>query len=317
MSEKLRKRLDRMERRTISPRGRALVQWDKVMIFAMFWTATFTPFEICYMADRGITVMTAPDWVLFALNRFIDCIFLVDICLTFFVPFRESPRKGGRWVYGSKRIAARYLHSWFTLDLITAVPVDLIFQFSGIDLSLDDDSSYMDRIVKRCIKCIRLLKLMRLVRLSRIVKRMLARSDVDPSMLELIKFSAMTLIIAHWLACIWGFEGLNYNNGEPTNVLDWPEQAYTWTWIQKNHMTKASASQLYSASLYVALANIFGGPTEVSPANYVEFMLQSLMMFVGSSLWAYIIGCGCSILASLNPAADEHRRSIAMLNHFW
>ena len=116
---------------------------------------------------------------------------------------------------------------------------------------------------------------------------------------------------------MWGFEGLNYNSGEPISNSDWPEEAYTWTWIQRYHLTKASSSQLYSVALYVALSNIFGGPTDISPANYIEFLLQGFMMIFGSSLWAYIIGCGCSILASLNPAADEHRRTIAMLNHFW
>ena len=40
------------------------------------------------------------------------------------------------------------------------------------------------------------------------------------------------------------------------------------------------------------------------------------MMLLGSGLWAYIIGCGCTILASLSPASDDHRRTIGMLNHF-
>ena len=157
------KKLERMFRRTVNPRGRFLIRWDKVMIIgearrhcarrhrsssdlsracrllshtvvlrswslagdtavrpgldlsfgvralrhaAMWWTATATPFEICFVQDRTMDAMTGFDWVIFALNRVIDSIFLIDICLTFFVPFRESPRKGGRWVYDSKRIAA-------------------------------------------------------------------------------------------------------------------------------------------------------------------------------------------------------------------
>ena len=163
----------------------------------MWWTATVTPFEICFVADRSIDTMGTFDWVVFVFNRVIDAIFLIDICLTFFVPFRESPRKGGRWVYGSKRIAMRYLRTWFTLDLITGVPIDLILMFAGLDFYLDDER-FLDRVVKRLLKCLRLLKLLRLVRLSRIVKRMLARSDMDPSLIELIRFSLMTLIMAHW-----------------------------------------------------------------------------------------------------------------------
>ena len=156
------KKLERMFRRTVNPRGRFLIRWDMVMMIgearrhctpppkqqrpfprvpppltygsfalpsladdsavrpgldlsvgvralrhaAMWWTATATPFEICFVQDRTMDAMTGFDWVIFALNRVIDSIFLIDICLTFFVPFRESPRKGGRWVYDSKRIAA-------------------------------------------------------------------------------------------------------------------------------------------------------------------------------------------------------------------
>ena len=95
------------------------------------------------------------------------------------------------------RLLAGYLRTWFALDLITGVPIDLILMFLGLEYYLDDQK-YLDRIVKRFLKCLRLLKLMRLVRLSRIVKRMLARSDADPSLLELIKFAVMTLVMAHW-----------------------------------------------------------------------------------------------------------------------
>ena len=94
-------------------------------------------------------------------------------------------------------LLAGYLRTWFALDLITGVPIDLILMFLGLEYYLDDQN-YLDRIVKRFLKCLRLLKLMRLVRLSRIVKRMLARSDADPSLLELIKFAVMTLVMAHW-----------------------------------------------------------------------------------------------------------------------
>ena len=39
-------------------------------------------------------------------------------------------------------------------------------------------------------------------------------------------------------------------------------------------------------------------------------------MLIGSSLWAYIIGSGCGIVATLHPEAEEHRRVIGQLNYF-
>ena len=41
-----------------------------------------------------------------------------------------------------------------------------------------------------------------------------------------------------------------------------------------------------------------------------------LMMLIGSSLWAYIIGCGCNIIDTLYPYDEEHRRIISLLDNF-
>ena len=55
-------------------------------------------------------------------------------------------------------------------------------------------------------------------------------------------------------------------------------------------------------SLYVALNNIFGGSCEINPGNFLEFYAQSVMLLLGSSVWAYVIGSACGIVATLDPA---------------
>jgi len=310
--DKVRARLASMESRTVNPNGTFMRRWDVLMIWAMIWTSTMTPFEIAF-CDASDVYKPYPAvveaWVRFACNRAIDLVFLVDIVLTFFVPFRESPKKGARWVYDSRTIAKRYLRSWFVLDVVSALPVDVINLTRGRDAPPDFSSKFL--------KFFRILKLGRLMRLSRVMKRLLSRSTVDPSFIELIKFALVTLAMAHWLACLWGFEGMNYSDNSPIDLDTWYVEAYeTLTWVQKHQLTSATPAQLYGVALYVSLSNIFGGPTEISPANFLEFYLQCIMMFFGSSLWAYIISAGSSILASLTPAADNHRRTISMLNQY-
>ena len=298
----IRRRIASMQRRTINPKGNFMRIWDVVMLNAMAWTAIVTPFEISFI------VSSEPVWSLFVCNRIIDLIFLADIVLSFFVPYRMSPKQGSRWVYDSRRIARRYLRSWFGLDLFTAIPTDLLV-LANADILSDSTSS--------ALKSVRIMKLARLVRLGRLMKRWLSRSTIDPSLLELVKFFAMTVLTAHFLACLWGFAGNNYSSNEPIDLESWYVEAYsTLSWVQKHQLTSARPIELYGVALYVSLSNIFGGPCEISPANYMEFYIQGFMMFTGSSLWAYIIGCGCSILASLSPAADSHRRTIGMLNHY-
>ena len=40
----------------------------------------------------------------FTLNRIVDTIFVIDIVISFFMPYRETARKGGMMVYDNKKI---------------------------------------------------------------------------------------------------------------------------------------------------------------------------------------------------------------------
>ena len=91
----------------------------------MGYTAFVTPFEISFLDDD-----TAGDG-LFICNRLIDFIFICDIVLVFFLPFRAPVDKGGVWVYSSKKIAKNYLKGWFLVDLISTFPFDLILRGTG------------------------------------------------------------------------------------------------------------------------------------------------------------------------------------------
>ena len=44
--------------------------------------------------------------------------------------------------------------------------------------------------------------------------------------------------------------------------------------------------------------------------------VQSLMLLTGSSMWAYIIGSACGIIATLDPALIQYRQTLDELNFF-
>jgi len=92
------------------------------------------------------------------------------------------------------------------------------------------------------------------------------------------------------------------------------------TWRQKHKVgtegVTASPFSLYGICLYVALNNIFGGSCEINPASYGEIYAQSLMMLAGSSMWAYIIGSACGIIATLDPSRIEFRQTMDELNFY-
>jgi hypothetical protein len=74
--------------------------------------------------------------------------------------------------------------------------------------------------------------------------------------------------------------------------------------------------ELYGLALYVAMNNIFGGGCEITAGNYWEFYLETLMLLIGSALWAYIIGSACGIISTLSPVGVEYRQTMDQLNSF-
>ena len=305
------RQVGRMQRRTINPRGRFAKRWDTVVLLTLLWTAALCPFEVAFLPR------VMPGSPLFVINRLVDVIVVLDVALTFCTPFRQRAKQGGRWVYSTRAIASNYINSWFALDCVAMVPIDLVVMaIVGVDVDLAASGSQVP-IPSKQVALLRLVKLLRLFRAGRIRDRWMSRLTIDLSLFELLKLGFATAVCAHWLACLWGVAGSTFNDNAPIDLDEWYIESYrTLSWVQKHQLTESSPLELYSVSLYVALANIFGGPCEICPGNYLEFLVQAFMMLIGNSLWAYIIGYGCGIVTTLNPAASEHRRLVGMLNFF-
>lgn len=307
-----RKQLSRMYRCTLMPNARFTRRWDALLVVVLLFVATVTPFEVGFLSMELNS--------LFYVNRAVDCIFICDIVLNFFIAYREDVDRGAGWVFDNRRIALHYLCTWFALDAVSAVPLDSLL------LALEASGVYEPSGVWRLLRLTRLVKLLRIVRLSRIFARWQASIGLSYAVASLIQFLVLTLMMAHWLACLWGWVGRNSGDGVLSE--DAPRDPLNQSWIELAgfvplfdegaiHGTSlAGAFRLYGASLYVSLNNIFGGSCELHPANYVEYYAQCLMMLVGSSIWAFVIGSGCGIIATLNPERIEYRQTMDQVNYF-
>ena len=104
---------------------------------------------------------------LFVVNWIVNLVFVVDICFNFFLPYRESVKKGGSVVKNHRSIACHYLQGWFGLDIISVIPVDNAMMF--IDTTGVSNSAIFSSI--RMLRLLRLIKLARILRASRIFSR--------------------------------------------------------------------------------------------------------------------------------------------------
>ena len=143
----------------------------------------------------------------------------------------------------------------------------------------------------------------------RIIRRWQDHVAISLALLSLLKFTLLTCILAHWLACLWGFVA-------SSSDATWTGYDDGLSWRQKAQLHSANVYELYGVALYVALNNIFGGSCEIQAGNYREFFVQSFMLIIGSSVWAYVIGSACGIVATLDPSGIEHRQMMDEVNGF-
>ena len=118
-----------------------------IMIILVF-VAIILPYRMAFYDSDP-----SPAWM--SIWLIIDVVFLVDIILTFCTTFTDSFTNVE--VFDHKRIALKYLKSWFVIDLISCIPFDII---------IEGQSSF--NTIARISRTSRLYKMIRLLRLLKI-----------------------------------------------------------------------------------------------------------------------------------------------------
>lgn len=85
--------------------------WNIVNIILLLYTALYMPFRIAFV-DEETSAQTAVDWT-------VDSLFFIDIIVTFFSAYEEQD---GYLQSNWKKIAYKYIKSWFFLDFIACFP---------------------------------------------------------------------------------------------------------------------------------------------------------------------------------------------------
>ena len=111
---RVRLQLSQMSRWTLNPHSRFVRYWDFVILTALMITVFITPWEVSFLPP---TRVASDDWgerpITFVVNRLVDTVFVIDVGLAFFLPYRT--KRTGMWVYEKRRIVRNYLRGWFTL----------------------------------------------------------------------------------------------------------------------------------------------------------------------------------------------------------
>ncbi|KAJ8350465.1 hypothetical protein SKAU_G00255950 [Synaphobranchus kaupii] len=160
--------------------------WDWLILLATFYVAVTVPFNVCFTVggarEEGSPAPRSPPSVS---DILVEILFMLDIVLNFRTSYVST---SGQVVYDARSICLHYVTTWLFVDLIAALPFDLLYAFNI--------SVYFG---------VHLLKTVRLLRLLRLLQKLERYSQYSAVVLTLLM--SMFALLAHWMACIWYFIG--------------------------------------------------------------------------------------------------------------
>nr|XP_033479043.1 potassium voltage-gated channel subfamily H member 3-like [Epinephelus lanceolatus] len=176
--------------------------WDWLILLATFYVAVTVPYNVCFTAvevrEDGASAARNPPSVS---DILVEILFIIDIVLNFRTTFVST---SGQVVYDARSICIHYVTSWLFVDLIAALPFDLLYAFN-ISVNFG----------------VHLLKTVRLLRLLRLLQKLDRYSQYSAVVLTLLM--STFALLGHWMACIWYFIGRSEieNNSPASWDIGW------------------------------------------------------------------------------------------------
>lgn len=258
------------------------VLWDFLLIILIIISCFLIPIQVAFVH----TVSAKSSKFLYL----IDLYFVIDVILNFFTSYKQ----GGVEVKNRKQIAQHYLKTFFVVDTIASFPIDgLFWGFSSIEwkgISI--------------ILLLRLCRLLRIVTLYNTFRSWELENWSNAGLLRSIKYALTILLLIHWVACIWFLTA--FLDGFPAD-----------SWVTNLGLAGASPTEQYLRSLYWAVTTMTTvGYGDITPGRPIEYILAIIVMLMGASIYAFIIGNIASLFSNFDSAKTAHQNRIDAITQY-
>ncbi|XP_069581686.1 voltage-gated inwardly rectifying potassium channel KCNH2-like, partial [Brachyistius frenatus] len=275
--------------------------WDWVILLLVIYTAIFTPYSATFLlSDQADAAMQSCGYSCSPLNvvdLIVDIMFIVDIIINFRTTYVNS---NDEVVSQSYRIAVHYFKGWFLIDMVAAIPFDLLISRSGEETTT----------------LIGLLKTARLLRLVRVARKLDRYSEYGAAVLFLLMCTFA--LIAHWLACIWFAIG---------NVERFTSAGIGWLATLGDQLGKPyndsiigsgpSIRDKYVTALYFTFSSLTSvGFGNVSPNTNSEKIFSICIMLIGALMYASIFGNVSAIIQRLYSGTARYHAQMMRVREF-
>ncbi|GAB6022769.1 hypothetical protein CHUAL_006863 [Chamberlinius hualienensis] len=274
--------------------------WDWIILLLVIYTAIFTPYSAAFLLNeenhrkKGKKYFENPIDII---DLLVDVMFIIDILINFRTTYVNS---NDEVISHPGKIAVHYLKGWFIIDVVAAIPFDLLLVGSDTD---------------ETTTLIGLLKTARLLRLVRVARKIDRYSEYGAAVLLLLM--ATFALIAHWLACIWYAIGnaerptLNPKIGWLDHLANATHQYYNNTQGGPNIKAK------YVTALYFTFSSLTSvGFGNVSPTTNLEKIFSICVMLIGSLMYASIFGNVSAIIQRLYSGTARYHTQMLRVKEF-
>ncbi|XP_037601894.1 potassium voltage-gated channel subfamily H member 6 isoform X2 [Cebus imitator] len=277
--------------------------WDWLILLLVIYTAVFTPYSAAFLlsdqdeSQRGACSYTCSP--LTVVDLIVDIMFVVDIVINFRTTYVDN---NDEVVSHPRRIAVHYFKGWFLIDMVAAIPFDLLIFRTGSD---------------ETTTLIGLLKTARLLRLVRVARKLDRYSEYGAAVLFLLMCTFA--LIAHWLACIWYAIG-NVERPYLEHKIGWLDSLGVQLGKRYNSSDPASGPSVqdkYVTALYFTFSSLTSvGFGNVSPNTNSEKVFSICVMLIGSLMYASIFGNVSAIIQRLYSGTARYHTQMLRVKEF-
>ncbi|XP_051267187.1 potassium voltage-gated channel subfamily H member 6-like [Dicentrarchus labrax] len=284
--------------------------WDWVILLLVIYTAIFTPYSATFLlSEQEEAAMQTCGYSCSPLNvvdLIVDIMFIVDIIINFRTTYVNS---NDEVVSQSSRIAVHYFKGWFLIDMVAAIPFDLLIYRSGEEVVRGGGEGETTTLIG-------LLKTARLLRLVRVARKLDRYSEYGAAVLFLLMCTFA--LIAHWLACIWYAIGnversTSAGIGWLDNLGEQLGKPYNDSIIESG----PSIRDKYVTALYFTFSSLTSvGFGNVSPNTNSEKIFSICVMLIGALMYASIFGNVSAIIQRLYSGTARYHAQMMRVREF-
>ncbi|XP_026057420.1 potassium voltage-gated channel subfamily H member 2 [Carassius auratus] len=280
--------------------------WDWLILLLVIYTAILTPYSAAFLLN-GDEVVSAQNCTyscsaLNVVDLIVDIMFIIDIIINFRTTYVNA---NDEVVSHPLRIAVHYFKGWFLIDMVAAIPFDLLIERTGEEMSAEPTQQ---------TTLIGLLKTARLLRLVRVARKLDRYSEYGAAVLFLLMCTFA--LIAHWLACIWFAIG----NVEQNRSIGWLHALGVDLGKPHNSSIRGSGPSIkdkYVTALYFTFSSLTSvGFGNVSPNTNSEKIFSICVMLIGSLMYASIFGNVSAIIQRLYSGTARYHTQMLRVREF-